>query len=152
MSVQVYAARHEKKKLAHKMKEKNKLLQELSLLVNDGVEKKSQVEEDEGGFSEAFENQKKALEETERRFILKERECGKLKRSMKKTKNEYKTKIKNLESQLKEESMQRIGVSGESTPEAQYSNRQSFGGSRESPSSASNKRKPSESNPTTRLR
>lgn len=106
----MYAARHEKKKLAHKMKGKNKLLQELSLLVNDGVERKSRVEDGIGGFSEVFENHKKALEETERRFVLKERECGKLKKAMKKTKDEYKTKIKNMESQLKEENMHRIGV------------------------------------------
>lgn len=71
MSMQVYATRHEKMKMAHKMKAKNELIREFNLLVKDGVKKKSRVVDGRGSSSKVFEDQKKALEEAERKFILK---------------------------------------------------------------------------------
>lgn len=107
--MQVYAARHEKMKMAHKMKAKNDFIREFNLSVKDGVQKKSRVEDGKGSSSKEFEEHKKALEEVERKFILKSQECDKLKTAMKKAKSVYRTKIRNLEKQLKEENTQRLG-------------------------------------------
>lgn len=113
MSIKVYEARNEKKKMVHKVKEKDELLKKLNVFVNIEVEERFQTKDSRGVSPEAFENQKRAQEEAERRFVAKEIECGNLKISMKRAKNEYKAKIQKLENQLKEENMQRVEVEGQ---------------------------------------
>ncbi|XP_050887433.1 uncharacterized protein LOC127092581 [Lathyrus oleraceus] len=117
LSMQLFSFRQEKMDLAHKLRERDKLLGEYGLAVDGRVGKKTKINRVRGDTSTVIEEQKRALEEVEEEIKQKHREYESLKVTKAKMEKRYKDKIKRQEKQLQdknaqfeEENTQRIGV------------------------------------------
>ena len=106
LSMQVFSFRQEKMDLAHKLKERDELLGEYGLAMNERIIKKPKTYRIGGDTSTIIEEQRRALKEIEEEIKQKHREHESLKVSKVKMERKYKAKVKRLEKQLQDKNVQ----------------------------------------------